>query len=328
MIARKVFDQASVTSAKLFVGEASVARVLSLKAPHRAWLGFDNDNCAVAYFENVNGKELDFAVSQAILIRTTIVDDALSGDRVPTVRVSCLDPKLVEVFYGFMDDVIERLETNVDVLQTLVVAAGEWRSLLQVSQNPLSDSMAAGLYGEVCFLEQLTREIGPTSLNMWQRSERDVHDFIAKGSRIEVKCSSFQNRATVTIHGLRQLEPPTNSTLTLAVAEVQKHGGETIDNVLERILALGVNRDLLTKKLADSHYVIGMPGADQHTFSLLSWRYWEIQRATGVLNKSAIEEHIADAISSVSYALNLSALDSPASTFDFQRLSLPVEVEL
>ena len=328
MNSRDIFAQATGSPSKLFGGEANVARVVTLQAPQRAWLGFDNGLHAVAYFESVQGKELNFAVSEAILIQTIIVEDDISGDRVSTIKVSCVDQKLLEVFYGFMDDVVERIEGNPDVLDAIVGAAGDWRSLLQIATNPLPESRAVGLYGEICFLEQIAKEIGPDAVTMWQRSERDVHDFIGEGCRVEVKCSSFQDRAVVTINGLRQLEPPTNSTLTLAVAEIQKHGGETIDEVLERVLALGVDRTLLIQKLATQQYVIGMPGADEHRFNLLSWRYWEIKSTTGVLNKSAIEEHIADAISSVSYGLNLSALDHPAPKFDFHRLSLPVEVDL
>lgn len=328
MIARDIFAQATGSSVNLFGGEATVSRVPNLGTPNRVWFGYDNDNLAVAYFECLEDKALTFAVSEAILVKNAVVDDEHSGDRVATIKVSCLDRKLIEVFYGFMDEVIGKLEPHTDVLQSLISAAAEWRSLLQIASSPLTESHAVGLYGELRFLEEAINTLGPGAVDLWQRSDRDVHDFISSDARVEVKCSSFQDRAAVTIHGLRQLEPPLKSSLTLAVAEVQKHGSESIDDVLARIIAMGTDLETLTQKLLLSRYVMGMPSASEYKFDLLSWRYWEITGGLSVLNKSAIEEHIANAISSVSYALNLSAIGVPKQNFDFQRLSSTVEVEL
>lgn len=328
MIARDIFAQAKGSTINLFGGEATVSRVPGLGTPHRVWFGFDNENLAVAYFECLEDKALTFSVSEAILVKGAVVDDEHSGDRVATIKVSCLDRKLIEVFYGFMDDVIAKFEPQTDVLQSLVSAAAEWRSLLQIASSPFSESRAIGLYGELRFLEEAINELGPSALDLWQRSERDVHDFIANDARVEVKCSSFQDRATVTIHGLRQLQPPIKSTLTLAVAEMQKHGSESIDDVLARIIAMDTDLEKLNQKLLLSKYVMGMPSAGEYKFDLLSWRFWEITAGLSVLNKSAVEEHIANAVSSVSYALNLSAIGVPKHKFDFQRLSSMVEVEL
>lgn len=327
MKAREIYAQATGKPANLFEGEANVVRVAKFDAPARVWFGFDTDRHAVAYFENTHDRELFFAVSQTIMVRTTVVDDEFSGDRVSTIKVSCLDRKLIDVFYAFMDDVVERLSENNDAIQAVTVAAGAWRSLLQIASSPISENRAAGLYSELNFLEQLTHQIGPAALDMWQRSEKDVHDFIADAARVEVKCSSFQDRSAVTIHGLRQLEPPSNSTLTLAVAEIQKHNGETIDDLIYRLILQGIDRALLCEKLASSDYVIGMPSSDAHKFTVLSWRYWEIGAASNVLNKSAIDPNVSDAVSSLSYALNLSALSDPSSGFDFGRMSTSAEVE-
>jgi len=71
-----------------------------------------------------------------------------------------------------------------------------------------------------------------------------------------------------------------------------------------------------------------MQSASEYKFDLLSWRFWEITDGLSVLNKSTVEEHIANAISSLSYALNLSAIGVPKHKFDFQRLSSTVKVEL
>lgn len=314
-----IFADVAAGGQALHGNEAQVMAVPGFDAPRRAWFGIDIERHPVAYFEVPPDTVTSFSVSKTISVLTLDVTD-LAGDRLTTVKLTCHEAQLAEVFYSFLEDVLERLDGSRSVTGVITACAADWRSLLQIAGAPLSESAAAGLYGELRFLEDAVRALGPVALETWQRSERDVHDFIADGARVEVKTSAFQNRAAVTVHGLKQLEPPQGATLTLAVAEVQRHGGETLDSVVERLLELGVERDVLVDKLAGAKYVIGMPGASEHTFSLLSWRCWEIDEGTPVLNASALPAGVSEAISSVTYSLDLGSLGAPAEAFDHHRL--------
>lgn len=324
MRARDIFEEATHVGEPLQGHEAQVRQVPGLPPPHRAWLGADGDERPVAYFEIAPGQTSDFSVSQVISVQCVSVQEPSGHGEVSTVKLTCHEVALAVVFYSFVDEILDRASESQDTLQLINGAASEWRSLLLVARSPLTEQAAAGLYGELRFLEDTTRALGPSTVGLWQRTPREIHDFIGDTARVEVKTSAFQNRAAVTIHGLKQLQVPEAATLTLAVAEVQRHGGEHLDDVIERILKLGIERDILAQKLRDARYVMGMPGGSDFSFTLLSWRYWEILPTSTLLSRSTLPDEIANAVSSVSYTLDLSSLGPAQSDFDRRRLK-PVD---
>ncbi|WP_211978363.1 PD-(D/E)XK motif protein [Brevibacterium sp. W7.2] len=320
MSAGEYFERALKEGGALGWQQAQVLPVNGLSAPRRAWLGVDVDSLSVAYFEVDDPGEVSFSVSQVISVQTVEVNEAETRETVSTVKLTCLENRLREVFYVFIDETLSRLENCQSVVQVIRSSAEEWRSLLQVARGGLDVSTAAGIYGELVFLEDGCRQVGPEMLGCWQRTPQDVHDFVGNSARVEVKTSSFQSRAVVGIHGLRQMEPPVDGTLTLAVAEIGKHSGETLDAIVDRLLDLGVNADDLTEKLADSGFVRGMPGAADWKFEVIETRFWEITDESPVLRRSAVSGVVADAVSEVTYSLSLSALGDWSGEFDWHRL--------
>ncbi|MGL3148955.1 PD-(D/E)XK motif protein [Microbacterium sp. A82] len=319
--ASDILAEARIMGAQLTDNEASVVLASEDTFP-RAWLGYQSDGTPAAYFENGQESEVSFSVSQVISVHGTLVKtDLTRGLAIPAVKVTCHDQKLDQVFYAFIDEVRERISLGADALEVIEASASEWRSLLQVATTPLTGNAAAGIFGELRFLEAAVIELGANAVEIWQRSPQEIHDFIGSHARVEVKSSTFQTRSAVTIHGLRQLEPPGTGTLTLAVAEIQKHGSESIDDVVARLRERGVSSAILTEKLRDSGYVTGMPGSESLAFDLLSWRFWEVTSDSVVLNRSALAVEIADAVSSLSYLLSLSVLGASAEAFDFQRFN-------
>ena len=234
------------------------------RMPPRVWLGYQSDGAPVAYFENRNEAEVSFSVSQVISVQgTRVEEEEVLGPAIPAVKMTCHDRKLDRVFCAFIDEVRERIVRGAGALEVIQMSASEWRSLLQVASAPLSENTAAGIFGELRFLESAVIELGANAVEMWQRSPQEVHDFIGPHARVEVKASTFQTRSAVTVHGLHQLELPVTGTLTLAVVEVQRHGSESIDDVVARLRESGVGGEILTEKLRDSGYVIGMPGSEE-----------------------------------------------------------------
>lgn len=315
-----IFAEASRGGESLHGAEANVLPVPGHEHPRRIWLGTDGAQHPAAYLEVVGHQALNFSVSQVISVQTVTVQEATNSDQVTTAKVTCHEPRLAEVFYSFIDEVLARISPEHGAVDVITAASVEWRNLLQVATSGLTEPAAAGLFGELCFLEALLEEAGPIGLEYWQRSARDIHDFIGPRARVEVKTSAFQNRSAVTVHGLRQLEPPQATTLTLAVADVQKHGEETLDAMVDRILDHHVDREQFLRKLADAGYVRGMPGSEDFSFSLLSWRFWEIDEQSAVLRRSALAVEVADAVSNLTYALNLGALGDGAGVFEYARL--------
>lgn len=320
MSAEAYFERALSEGGSLGWQQAQVLPVKGLPAPRRVWLGVDADSLSVAYFEVDDPKEVSFSVSQVISVQTVEVNEAETGETLSTVKLTCLENRLREVFYVFIDETLSRLQGCQSAVQVIRSSAEEWRSLLQVARGGLDGPTAAGIYGELVFLEDACRQVGPEMLKCWQRSSQDVHDFIGASARVEVKTSSFQSRAVVGIHGLKQMEAPVDGTLTLAVVEIEKHTGETLDEVVDRLLGLGLNAEKLTEKLADSGFVRGMPGAADWRFEVVEKRFWEITDQSPVLRRSSVSEVISDAVSEVRYSLALSALGHWNDEFDWGRL--------
>lgn len=318
MSVRTTMEHARGVGSVLGEREARVALSPEHAEGRRAWFGVDFHERPVAYFEIGNQKLTPFAVSQVIDVVPveTFVGDI--PEDVRAAKVTCRDSRLDDVFIAFMDDVTSQLGER-SAVDVLVSSAAAWRNLLRVVKQGLSDFAAAGLYGELRFLEELVRQCGPRTIETWQRDGQDVHDFIADRVRVEVKTSALQNRQAVSIHGLKQLEVPAKGSLVLAVAEIEKHGdGEQIDDVVDRLHDAGVPVDVFTQKLEAAGFVRGMSSLDDGPkFSLVAWRFWEIADDSPVLSTRSVGTDVTTAISDVQYTLNLSALGGGSSEFDW-----------
>ncbi|WCE40421.1 PD-(D/E)XK motif protein [Brevibacterium sp. BDJS002] len=303
--------------------EARVAPVPGLEVGSRVWIGTDNEDRHVAYFEVAGERFNAFAVSEVLevsWVATAVGDES----DLQTAKVICRDGRLNDVFLSLIEDVVSQLGEG-DSLDVLLGSVAAWRRLLQIVDNGLPEAAAAGLYGELLFLEILVENCGPQQVNIWQISENDVHDFIGTEVRAEVKTSSFQNQQSVTVHGLKQLDAVSGADLFLAVAEIQRHGnGETIDDVVSRLLDRGVDIDALSKKLEARGFVRGMSSATalEKTFDLQSWRFWPITSASPVISASSLGAATTTAVADVSYSLNLSSLGEAMSSLDWNRFSL------
>lgn len=303
--------------------EARVAPVPGLKTGSRVWIGTDNDNRHVAYLEVAGERFKSFAVSQVLEVAP--VETAVGDETdIQTAKIICRDERLNDVFLSLIEDVVSQLGAG-DTLNVLLNSVAAWRRLLQIVDNGLSEEAAAGLYGELRFLEELVENCEPQLVNIWQISENDVHDFIGADIRAEVKTSSFQNRQSVTVHGLKQLDSLHDADLVLAVAEIRRHGsGETIDDVVNRLLDFGVDIEALGRKLESRGFARGMSSsdADAQTFELQSWRFWPITSASPVIAASGLGAVTAAAVADVSYSLNLSSLGEATTSLDWSRFSL------
>ena len=315
---RESIDRSRSFGEPLGESDSRVAQAETASTAPRAWFGTDSHDRPVAYFEIGDDRMQPFAVSQVIEVTPVEATIGSPPETVHAAKVVCHEPRLDDVFVAFMDDVLTQLgpQGSVDVL---VRSAAEWRNLLRVANQGMSAAAATGLYGELRFLEELVTQHGPQTVATWQRDGNDVHDFIGEAVRVEVKTSPFQNQHSVTIHGLKQLEPPAVGDLFLAVAEIEKHGaGETIDEVVDRLLDRGVPLGPFIDKLAIGGFVRGMGSGDGDlTFTLRSWRFWQIYANSPVLTASAVGEEVAESVSNVQYSMLLSALGESSESFDW-----------
>ena len=303
--------------------EARVALVPGTALGSRVWIGTDNNDQRVAYLEISTARFSPFAVSR--VIEVTPVETSVGDESdLRTAKIICRDSRLNDVFLSLIEDVTTRLGAG-DSLSVLLNSVATWRRLLQIADQGMNDEAAAGLYGELRFLEDLVGRRGPHAAEIWQISVYDLHDFIDEGIRVEVKTSSFQNQQSVTVHGLKQLDAQFSGELILAVAEIQRHGdGEFIDQVVDRLLDQNVDIELLSRKLEARGFVRGMSStaAEAQKFDLQSWRFWQITPESPVISASKLGPITAAAVADVAYSLNLSSLGDGAEDIDWSRFSI------
>ncbi|MEV8232605.1 PD-(D/E)XK motif protein [Micrococcus luteus] len=302
----------------------TAVHVQELRGRHsgrRVWLGQDAADQLVAFIEYDGSPMQAFDVSQIITVSAEHILNE-TNDEVGAVQIRCLDAKLDEVFFTFLADVIAEVDRGNGVVQAVRGTADDWRSLLAVARRGMGERQLVGLFGEVTILNRAAAVLGPAALGLWTGPDRNRHDFVGPEAAVEVKTSSLQNRQSVSIHGLRQLEPSEGASLTLAVVEVEAHPlGRTVGDLVAEATAMGVDPSLLREKLASSGFIAGMPGSEGR-FKVVSIRYWEIEADTPVLRRSSLDEAVVNAISDLRYSLELSALGPcHAEEFDFSRLT-------
>lgn len=323
MSVRDDFLAMPTRNASWSANEYQVKEVHDTKTSGRVWVGTSAQGSLTAFFESRQSAEIDVDLSHVIRITAAKVSNK-SGERAHAVQVQCLEPKLNNVFVSYVDDVLSHLVDGMDAVRALSSTVAEWRTLLAVAKDELSESALRGLFGELSFLRDLVTHNGPGGLSVWAGADRERHDFVATMASVEIKTSTLQNRQAVTVHGLRQLEPAHGSDLTLGVAEIDRHPeGKNVSEVVDELLDLKVDSPALRTKLANSGFVQGMPGADRHRFHLVSWKFWEVTSELPVLRRTALDEAVVNAVSDLRYSLDLGVLGPDfADSYDFYRLTL------
>jgi hypothetical protein len=131
-----------------------------------------------------------------------------------------------------------------------------WRLMMAMRRSSkLSQSALIGLFGELTTLKAIVASAVVPSTDFWTGPERALHDFVLGEYAIEVKSTVSRNEILIEIHGAHQLDSSNLKVLWLTVHQLQRSGvGLTIDELLEEIVALGVDRIALYEKCSHVGY--------------------------------------------------------------------------
>lgn len=168
----------------------------------------------------------------------------------------CDDEPLEPIFAQVCLDVIESTFGSQLPGKAARERFDRWRLMMSNRKSlKLSQSALVGLFGELTTLETLVSAANIPSTNAWVGPERAIHDFVSGEFAIEVKSTISRNEVLIEIHGALQLDDSSVDCLWLAVHQLQKSGvGLTIDELLEEIVALGVDRVALYEKCSHMGY--------------------------------------------------------------------------
>lgn len=229
--------------------------------------------------------------------------------------VVCVDKDLSGVFASLAVSVIELFATGPSVspvrLQALL---SSWRRLLAGRASPWTVSRAAGLFGELLVLRRLL-EVSAGATASWRGPLGEAQDFRSTRHAIEVKTTVVPTGRVVSVHGLDQLEVPSNGTLTLAWLRLATAGKEsqTIDDLAEECRVRTSDPELFDDLLN----LLGWPGAPDDVrslqFSCVEERWSEVDADFPRLCLSSLGGFSPPGVSSVNYQLDLDFVrpDSP-----------------
>jgi len=240
------------------------------------------------------------------------------------IDLACQKQHLNGVFVHLADEVLRSLDENSNKpFQACRETLQRWRELLdRETPNVLSMEELCGLFGELWHLAQIS-EVNSQGIASWQGPRGARHDFTVEGLALEVKTTIRRDEWKFRVHGLRQLDKSGDAALYLCAMRLEVNGasGQTVRDLIQRILQAGVDRrDLLDRiSLAgydireDSHY-------EQFRFDVSDTRTYEVAGAFPRLVESSFgPEGLPSGVSDVQYTIDL--LASPTSPLQAGALS-------
>ncbi len=228
--------------------------------------------------------------------------------------VGCTLPSLHRLFSHVVDEILAAFDTDVsNPGRTCLVVLNRWRELFARGPGPkLSESEIVGLMGELLILTRIAAISPASAMKCWTGWDKEKVDFFTDGHALEVKSSSAREGRFATIHGLNQLESHDQLRLFLLFMRFQKVGARTqsLPNMIDSLLGLGVNAGELNRRLALQRYL--PEDRDYYSdirYELVEELFFEVSEGFPRLVPSELRDaSILDRISSVQYRIDLAGV--------------------
>lgn len=232
----------------------------------------------------------------------------------------CADATLQEVYTELCEDACRRIAQSDDPPDDLLRSTlQEWRELLRQGSSSVDRSAVIGLRGELEVLRRLAEASPGDALEAWRGPAGGTFDFQRSELTLEVKTTTAQDGRNVTIHGLRQLDPPAGHSLHLAFVRLQADDlGESCAMLVEDLKTLGVDQERLAELLGGAGYSDTDDVAWTERFSTLEVDIWPVGPDFPGLRSASLDPAVLVGVSNVAYSLDLDAVGPP----------VPVEEEL
>ena len=229
----------------------------------------------------------------------------------------CSSDSLAHVFSALADQVVRHIESgNRPAAAALQATITEWKQLLKAAPA-LTEEQARGLYGELFILKEMVTRNPGYALDSWSGPDMELHDFTTTHGDLEVKTSRTEG-LDVTISSLKQLDVPADRPLALARVRVESSPlGQNISDIANDLCRMGVIRDQLLEKLAGARFILGSDPDENRFLVNEAPIVWSVDENFPGLRSSDIPEPRRNAITRVSYKLDLVAAREPLSDSEF-----------
>ncbi|KRB77980.1 hypothetical protein ASE01_07330 [Nocardioides sp. Root190] len=244
------------------------------------------------------------------------------------LMVTCQDSSLRDTFFGLCNAVMDRLGSlpaDLDPVVEAMDVVKRWKALMEtVSGDLLGVEQCAGLLVELHAMEELAaRYGGAQALLAWSAGDRSRVDFRLPRSGVEVKATLQREQFKVTVHGLLQMDETQVGSLRLFAQQLEHvpSGGESIPDVVDRLVSVGVDAAELRSGLAG----VGFLPKDEELyravrFKVLDERSLLVGPSTPRIVPSTLANpDLTGHVSGVAYQLNLSSLTADHGCFEDPR---------
>jgi len=247
-----------------------------------------------------------------------LIDDA--GQR-QFLDLACQKLHLNNVFAHLSEEALSSLnQDRGNPFQACRQALQRWRELLDREPSSFLPTEAlCGLFGELWHLARIAN-LNFQGILSWQGPHGARHDFTAAGWALEVKTTLQRDEWKFRIHGLTQLDKPTDAILYLSAMRLELNGaaGKTIPELIQDILQVGVDRHELLSRLSlvgydlrdESHYA-------QFRFDVVDFRTYEVGESfPRLVDLSFSTGELPLGVSDIHYTIDLRASQATACSPD------------
>jgi hypothetical protein len=234
----------------------------------------------------------------------------------------CRIPSLDLVFERLIEDVLSRIELeSAQPAEACRQALDDWRTLLRTATDGPSRETIIGLVGELEVLRILAGHSPAAALDAWRGPSQSVHDFVRNGGELEVKTTTSVAGNTISVSNIDQLDPGLVDTLHLVVVHaIANEGSGTLDDRIDQLIAMGVPRGELLRKVDDAGYVYESGTRVDDRYEIRSVRAWPVDQAFPGLRAGEVGTQRMKGVSKIKYDLNLAAAPDPLRSEDFKSL--------
>lgn len=244
-----------------------------------------------------------------IRINKSVINYA--GRKRKTIRLTCAEPALQQVFAELVADIYRRMRRGRSGQGSVRDAVTEFRRLLESgATGEVSREQAAGLAAELLVLKDLLQRRSD-AWQTWEGPLGGEHDFHHADRSLEVKASVRREPVSVEIHGIRQLDPPAGGLHLVHQILVPDSGGAvSVPSIVDELNGLVSDPSGFFGRLLEVGYSSFSKAAwERHRFSLGQQRYFRVGDEFPRITPDRLTAGQTDpGVDSVQFSLRLDAL--------------------
>lgn len=235
------------------------------------------------------------------------------------VDVHCRMPHLHDVFELIADEILDRVfDDSTAPDKTAAQVLDRWRELFgRERRSAPSVELLTGLWGELWHLRELARH-GLTNTSCWTGPAGSVHDFESTSAALEVKATTNREGWRLRINGVEQLDIAPSRVLHLSVVKLEQAPGETVADLFNELITLGIDRYDLSSQLDKAGLTIAQLELTRSTpFRFIEQRAWRIEGAFPRITPATFPNgQLPLGVAAIDYLLDLTAWQGPCLSAD------------